>query len=94
MKTGKVRTLPLLATTASNDVCFSNNNQILTVINKTIADGPASTEEFDHDNDPSICGLPFLTVEEWESGRYWEGDKPVIVKNVTAGWAAMEHWKK
>eukprot|EP00804_Cyclotella_cryptica_P020021 CCRYP_007896-RA/>CCRYP_007896-RA protein AED:0.46 eAED:0.46 QI:229/1/0.66/1/0.5/0.66/3/0/148 len=57
-------------------------------------DAPASREEFDHDNDPEVCGLPILTVEEWEAGRYWEGNKPVIVKNVTAGWAAMEHWKK
>eukprot|EP00804_Cyclotella_cryptica_P020020 CCRYP_007896-RC/>CCRYP_007896-RC protein AED:0.39 eAED:0.39 QI:341/1/1/1/1/1/3/411/445 len=58
------------------------------------SDAPASREEFDHDNDPEVCGLPILTVEEWEAGRYWEGNKPVIVKNVTAGWAAMEHWKK
>jgi hypothetical protein len=57
-------------------------------------DGPASKEEFDHDNDPEVCGLPRLTVEEWESGRYWEGKKPVIVMNVTDGWAALEHWKK
>ena len=57
-------------------------------------DAPASREEFDHDNDPEVCGIPFLTVEEWEAGRYWEGSKPVMVKNVTDGWAALEHWKK
>ncbi|KAL7467087.1 hypothetical protein ACHAXS_007352 [Conticribra weissflogii] len=57
-------------------------------------DGPASREEFDHDNAPDVCGIPVLTVEEWEAGRYWEGSKPVLVKNVTDGWAALEHWKK
>jgi len=57
-------------------------------------DAPASKEEFDHDNSPDVCGLPILTVEEWEAGRYWKGKKPVIVKNVTDGWAALEHWKK
>eukprot|EP00579_Thalassiosira_antarctica_P005695 CAMPEP_0201883222 /NCGR_PEP_ID=MMETSP0902-20130614/15220_1 /ASSEMBLY_ACC=CAM_ASM_000551 /TAXON_ID=420261 /ORGANISM="Thalassiosira antarctica, Strain CCMP982" /LENGTH=85 /DNA_ID=CAMNT_0048411957 /DNA_START=29 /DNA_END=282 /DNA_ORIENTATION=- len=30
-------------------------------------DGPSSWEEFGHDNDPSVCGLPVLTVEEWEA---------------------------
>ena len=57
-------------------------------------DAPASRDEFDHDNDPSVCGIPVLTVEEWEAGRYWEGSKPVLVKNVTDGWAALKHWKK
>jgi hypothetical protein len=56
-------------------------------------DGPAN-QEFDHNNDPEVCGIPRLTVEEWEAGRYWEGKKPVIVMNVTDGWAAMENWKK
>ena len=56
-------------------------------------DGPASWEEFGHDNDPSVCGLPVLTVEEWEEGRYWEGNKPVLVKNVTDGWAALKNWR-
>mmetsp|Transcript_25972 Transcript_25972/g.55845 ORF Transcript_25972/g.55845 Transcript_25972/m.55845 type:complete len:363 (-) Transcript_25972:131-1219(-) len=56
-------------------------------------DGPTSWEEFGHDNDPSVCSLRFLTVEEWEAGKYWEGDQPVIVKNVTDGWAALNNWK-
>jgi len=56
-------------------------------------DGPSSWEEFGHDNDPEVCGLQFLTVREWEEGRYWERDEPVIVKNVTAGWAARHNWK-
>mmetsp|Transcript_9213 Transcript_9213/g.19905 ORF Transcript_9213/g.19905 Transcript_9213/m.19905 type:complete len:423 (+) Transcript_9213:136-1404(+) len=57
-------------------------------------DGPTSAEEFDHDNNPEICGLEYLTVEEWEAGKYWEKDKPVLVKNVTAGWKALNNWKK
>ncbi|KAL7532012.1 hypothetical protein ACHAXR_004371 [Thalassiosira sp. AJA248-18] len=57
-------------------------------------DGPSSWEEFGHDNEPSICGLPVLTVEEWEAGKYWDGNKPVLVKNVTDGWAALHNWKK
>eukprot|EP00579_Thalassiosira_antarctica_P000628 CAMPEP_0201867376 /NCGR_PEP_ID=MMETSP0902-20130614/1622_1 /ASSEMBLY_ACC=CAM_ASM_000551 /TAXON_ID=420261 /ORGANISM="Thalassiosira antarctica, Strain CCMP982" /LENGTH=394 /DNA_ID=CAMNT_0048392519 /DNA_START=49 /DNA_END=1233 /DNA_ORIENTATION=+ len=57
-------------------------------------DGPSSWEEFGHDNDPSVCGLPVLTVEEWEAGKYWDGNKPVLVKNMTDGWAALNHWKK
>lgn len=56
-------------------------------------DGPASWEEFGHDNDPDVCGLPRLTVEEWEAGRHWEGSRPVLVKDVTKGWAALENWR-
>ena len=55
---------------------------------------PASREEFDHDNDKDVCRLQILSVEEWEAGRYWEKDEPVIVKNVTDGWQALEHWTK
>jgi len=33
-------------------------------------------------------------VEEWEVGRYWEGNQPVLVKNATDGWAALNNWKK
>jgi len=33
-------------------------------------------------------------MEEWEAGRYWEKDKPVLVKNATDGWKALNHWKK
>lgn len=57
-------------------------------------DGPSSWEEFGHDNDPDVCGLQFLTVAEWEEGRFWEGDVPVIVKNVTGEWPALVNWKK
>lgn len=60
----------------------------------TWEDAPASYEEFDHDNDERVCRLPIISVEEWEEGRYWEGDEPVLVQNVTEGWAALEHWKK
>lgn len=56
-------------------------------------DGPSS-REFDHDNDPRVCGVDFLTVAEWEAGRHWEGNRPVMVQNVTAGWAALTNWKK
>lgn len=61
---------------------------------KTWDDAPASWEEFGHDNDPNICGVPVLTVEEWEAGRYWEKEKPVLVKNITDGWPALDHWTK
>ena len=57
-------------------------------------DGQSSWEEYGHDNNPDICGLPLLTVAEWESGRYWERNKPVLVSGVTNGWAALTHWKK
>lgn len=61
---------------------------------ETWDDAPASWEEFGHDNDPSVCRVPILTVEEWEQGRYWEREEPVLVKNVTDGWPALEHWTK
>jgi len=57
-------------------------------------DGPSSWNKFGHDNDPAMCGLSVLTVEEWEAGKYWDGNKPVLVRNVTDGWAALENWKK
>ena len=57
-------------------------------------DGPSSWDEFGHDNAPDICGVQVLTVQEWEEGRYWAGNKPVIVMNVTDGWAALNNWKK
>eukprot|EP00571_Detonula_confervacea_P002185 CAMPEP_0172326870 /NCGR_PEP_ID=MMETSP1058-20130122/57864_1 /TAXON_ID=83371 /ORGANISM="Detonula confervacea, Strain CCMP 353" /LENGTH=331 /DNA_ID=CAMNT_0013043765 /DNA_START=102 /DNA_END=1097 /DNA_ORIENTATION=- len=60
----------------------------------TWEDAPASTEEFDHDNDKSVCRLPIISVEEWEAERYWEREDPVIVQNVTDGWPALEHWTK
>ena len=57
-------------------------------------DAPASWEEYGHDNDPYVCGVERLTVEEWEKGRYWNKNKPVIVMNVTAEWPAAKHWTK
>lgn len=61
---------------------------------KTWEEAPASYEEFDHDNDPSVCRLPIVTVEEWEEKRMWEGETPVMVKNVTENWSALQHWTK
>jgi len=57
-------------------------------------DAPASWEEYGHDNDESVCGVPRLTVEQWEKGKWWQKNKPVIVMNVTEQWPAVEHWKK
>ena len=57
-------------------------------------DAPSSNKEFDHDNDKTVCRLPIISVEEWENGRYWEKEEPVIVQNVTDGWLALEHWTK
>ncbi|KAL7532791.1 hypothetical protein ACHAWF_004245 [Thalassiosira exigua] len=56
-------------------------------------DGPSSWEEFGHDNDPAVCGVPRITVREWEEGRFWEGNRPYIVTNVTEGWAANNNWR-
>lgn len=70
-----------------DEVDYGNHNQ-------EWEDGPSSWEEFGHDNDPSVCGLPVLTVKEWEEGRYWEGMKPVLVSDVTDGWPALNNWKK
>jgi hypothetical protein len=56
-------------------------------------DGPSSWDEFGHDNDPNVCRMQTITIEEWESGRYWRGNVPVMVKNVTAGWAANVNWE-
>ena len=57
-------------------------------------DGPTSWDEFGHDNAQDVCGIPNISVEEWEAGRYWEGDTPVIIRNVTNGWAALHTMKK
>ncbi len=57
-------------------------------------DAPASWEEYGHDNDESVCGVPRLTIEQWEKGKYWQKNKPVIVMNVTEHWPAVQHWKK
>jgi len=77
---------PALAVHAG-EVDFGNHN-------REWEDGRASWEEFGHDNDPDVCGLPVLTVEEWEAGKHWERNRPVLVRNVTDGWAALNNWKK
>ncbi|KAL7548515.1 hypothetical protein ACHAWF_011801 [Thalassiosira exigua] len=74
--------------------CPDNDAPNLLGRHPTWEDAPDSAEEFDHDNDPSVCSLPILSVEEWEAGRHWEREVPVIVKNVTQGWSALEHWTK
>jgi hypothetical protein len=60
----------------------------------TWEEAPISAGEFDHENDRNVCRLPIISVDEWESGRYWEREEPVIVRNVTDGWGALEHWTK
>ncbi len=57
-------------------------------------DGPSSWMEFGHDNDDSVCGLRLITLDEWEGGRHWELDVPVLVSGVTDGWKALYNWKK
>jgi len=57
-------------------------------------DGPNSAEEFDHGNPPELCDIRRATVEEWEAEKLWEGIHPIIVMNVTDGWAANTKWKK
>mmetsp|Transcript_23489 Transcript_23489/g.38736 ORF Transcript_23489/g.38736 Transcript_23489/m.38736 type:complete len:360 (-) Transcript_23489:128-1207(-) len=79
---------------ASTDRNLSSEDGEIKLRYKTWEEAPASYEEFDHDNHPSVCRLPVVTVEEWEKGRMWEGETPVIVKNVTDGWKALEHWTK
>ena len=78
---------PLIEEEEITHIDYGNHNQ-------EWEDGPSSWEEFGHDNDPNVCGLPLLTVEEWEAGRHWLGDKPVLVSGVTDGWAALSNWKK
>jgi len=71
-----------------NNIDYGNHNQ-------EWEDGPTSWSEFGHDNSPEICGLPIISVREWEEKRWWEGKLgPCIVKNVTDGWAALHNWKK
>lgn len=72
----------------NNNIDYGNHNQ-------EWEDGPTSWTEFGHDNAPEICGLPIISVTEWEEKRWWEGKLgPCIVKNVTDGWAALHNWKK
>ncbi|KAL7427590.1 LOW QUALITY PROTEIN: hypothetical protein ACHAXH_001094 [Discostella pseudostelligera] len=70
----------------SNIIDYGNHNH-------NWEDGPSSWSEFGHDNAPDICRLPLISVEEWESGRYWERDTPVMVANVTAHWDALHNWQ-
>lgn len=72
----------------NNEIDYGNHNQ-------EWEDGPTSWSEFGHDNSPEICGLPIISVTEWEEKRWWEGKLgPCIVKNVTDGWPALHNWKK
>jgi len=59
--------------------------------NKNWEDGHASWEEFGHNNEH--CNLQTITVQEWEDGKYWEKDDPVLVTGVTEHWAANTNWK-
>jgi hypothetical protein len=75
-------------------IVAEGDNNPYNPIPKEWEDGQSSWEEFGHDNNPDICGLPLLSVAEWENGRYWERNKPVLVSGVTDGWAALSNWKK
>ena len=83
--------LSIIATVNSQqeeEIDYGNHNQ-------EWEDGPTSWTEFGHDNSPEICGLPIISVTEWEEKRWWEGKLgPCIVKNVTDGWPALHNWKK
>ena len=83
--------LSIIATVNSQqeeEIDYGNHNQ-------EWEDGPTSWTEFGHDNAPEICGLPIISVAEWEEKRWWEGKLgPCIVKNVTDGWPALHNWKK
>jgi len=84
----------ILSTKAQSQTCSDDGTCINTGRYKTWEDSPASWAEFGHDNDKSICRLPIITVEEWENGQYWLKMEPVIVKNITDGWGALQHWTK
>ena len=56
-------------------------------------DGHSSWDEFGHDNDPSVCKMRTMTAGEWEAGRHWRNNVPVMVTNVTDSWAANFHWR-
>jgi hypothetical protein len=86
--------LALFRTTADQSCSTADETCVDTGRYKTWEESPASWEEFGHDNDKSICRLPIISVEEWEKGQYWLRQEPVIVKNVTKGWGALEHWTK
>eukprot|EP01082_Thalassiosira_pseudonana_P011562 g10219.t1 g10219 contig4:1458046-1459257(-) len=78
----------------SDSTTCNSSDEVPTGKYATWDEAPKSIEEFDHGNDRSVCRLPFISVEEWEEGRYWERDVPVIVRNVTDHWKALEHWTK
>ena len=61
--------------------------------NQNWEDGHSSWDEFGHDNDPSVCRMRTMTVDEWEAGRHWRGNVPVMVTNVTDGWVANVNWR-
>ena len=86
--------LALFHTNASQTCSSQDDTCINTGRYKTWGESPASWEEFGHDNDKTICRLPIISVEEWEAGQYWLKQEPVIVKNATKGWGALEHWTK
>ena len=67
-----------------NDTDYGNHN-------KNWEDGHASWSEFGHNNEH--CNLQTITVQEWEDGKYWEKDEPVLVTGVTEHWAANTNWK-
>jgi hypothetical protein len=71
---------------ANGDIDYGNHNT-------QWSQGPSSWEEFGHTNDPSVCKLQTITVDEWERGKYWRGNVPVLVMNVTDNWDANVHWE-
>jgi hypothetical protein len=71
---------------ANGDIDYGNHNT-------QWSQGPSSWEEFGHTNDPSVCKLQTITVDEWERGKYWRGNVPVMVMNVTTNWDANVHWE-
>ena len=87
--------LSIIATVNSQQEEIPPDNTDYGNHNQEWEDGPTSWLEFGHDNAPEICGLPIISVIEWEEKRWWEGKLgPCIVKNVTDGWAALHNWKK
>jgi len=71
---------------ANGDIDYGNHNT-------KWSQGPSSWEEFGHANDPDICRLRTITLDEWERGKYWRYNVPVMVTNVTADWDANVNWE-
>ena len=71
---------------ANGDIDYGNHNT-------KWSQGPSSWEEFGHTNDPNICRLQTITLDEWERGKYWRYNVPVMVMNVTADWDANMNWE-